>query len=295
MDGSVRGEAAGWAFRGPAPTVQCRAVSDADCDLPMSFTDEHCGNPTHVRVVRPGRRGTGVSLPRERHRPRLIVDEEFVFVEDIPGEDRSFDPDDFNPDDVWVSANTQRAFTAHHNVDAEEAIENVRLVLERARAANRHRRLPNGAHVFAWKGFSVVVTGDLEAAVRYNTNHYERTPRMVADGMKSRFRGVTGLTRRGRRIPTSDEKTAWAERLAAASVGDVIEGTVQNIVNFGIFLDIGEGDALLHTSEIIPALADHKAAFEIGQQLEVTVVSVDLVQARVNVCLRRENPGQPAS
>ena len=40
------------------------------------------------------------------------------------------------------------------------------------------------------------------------------------------------------------------ELLANLHVGDVIEGTVKNVTDFGAFIDLGGVDGLLHISEM---------------------------------------------
>ena len=40
------------------------------------------------------------------------------------------------------------------------------------------------------------------------------------------------------------------ELFARIHVGDVVEGTVKNVTDFGAFIDLGGADGLLHISEM---------------------------------------------
>src|SRR5690606_12244333 len=53
-----------------------------------------------------------------------------------------------------------------------------------------------------------------------------------------------------RAVLEEEEAKARKERIAALQVGDVIEGTVSRITNFGAFVDIGGVDGLVHISEM---------------------------------------------
>ena len=45
------------------------------------------------------------------------------------------------------------------------------------------------------------------------------------------------------------------ELFAKIKVGDVMEGTVKNVTDFGAFIDLGGADGLLHISEMSPVLS----------------------------------------
>jgi len=74
------------------------------------------------------------------------------------------------------------------------------------------------------------------------------------------------------------------ERLQALSVGDVINGTVVNVVDFGVFVDLGSVDGLVHISELDWQRADHPAdLYNIGDQLDVQVKDIDVERERVSL------------
>lgn len=79
-----------------------------------------------------------------------------------------------------------------------------------------------------------------------------------------------------------------AELLAKLQVGDRVQGEVTNITNFGVFIDLGGMEGLVHLSEISWGRVHNPADFvSIGQKVEVEVISVDRDQGRVALSLKR--------
>ena len=57
--------------------------------------------------------------------------------------------------------------------------------------------------------------------------------------------------------------------------GDVVEGTVKNITDFGAFVDLGGADGLLHISEMSWGRVEHpKKVFKVGQKLNVLIKEI---------------------
>ncbi|ULT55493.1 30S ribosomal protein S1 [Neobacillus drentensis] len=81
-------------------------------------------------------------------------------------------------------------------------------------------------------------------------------------------------------------------RLGALEVGQVIEGTVQRITDFGAFVDIGGIDGLVHISQLShehvnkPSDVVHE-----GQQVNVKVLSVDRDNERISLSIKETLPG----
>jgi len=73
--------------------------------------------------------------------------------------------------------------------------------------------------------------------------------------------------------------------------GDSTFGTVTNITDFGVFVDLGGVEGLVHVSEISWGRVNHPTdAVSIGQKLKVYVIQVDRMRARVALSLKRMNP-----
>ncbi|MEY3019864.1 MAG: hypothetical protein RLZZ272_848 [Actinomycetota bacterium] len=77
--------------------------------------------------------------------------------------------------------------------------------------------------------------------------------------------------------------------------GQVRAGVVSSIVNFGAFVDLGGVDGLVHVSELSWKHIDHPSeVVEVGDQVEVEVLDVDLQRERVSLSLKKtqEDPWQ---
>ncbi len=74
-------------------------------------------------------------------------------------------------------------------------------------------------------------------------------------------------------------------KLEELKVGQVCEGTVTNVTNFGAFVDIGvHQDGLVHVSEIShDFIKDASAALAVGQRVKVKVIEVDFERKRISL------------
>lgn len=73
--------------------------------------------------------------------------------------------------------------------------------------------------------------------------------------------------------------------------GDCIQGTVTNITDFGVFVDLGGVEGLIHVSEISWGRVRHPAdVVSLGEQVKVHVILVDRERARVALSLKRMVP-----
>jgi small subunit ribosomal protein S1 len=83
------------------------------------------------------------------------------------------------------------------------------------------------------------------------------------------------------------------EFLTSLQKGEVRSGTVSSIVNFGAFVDLGGVDGLVHVSELSWKHVDHPSeVVEVGQEVNVEVLDVDLERERVSLSLKatQEDP-----
>ena len=97
-------------------------------------------------------------------------------------------------------------------------------------------------------------------------------------------------------------RRAWLEQtqsevrqtfLNTLQKGQVRKGVVSSIVNFGAFVDLGGVDGLVHVSELSWKHIDHPSeVVEVGQEVEVEVLHVDLERERVSLSLKatQEDP-----
>jgi small subunit ribosomal protein S1 len=72
------------------------------------------------------------------------------------------------------------------------------------------------------------------------------------------------------------------------SPGDVVEGTISNIVDFGAFVDLEGIDGLIHISELSWSHVNHPSEIlEIGQDVRVKVLDIDRERQRISLGLKQ--------
>ena len=72
-------------------------------------------------------------------------------------------------------------------------------------------------------------------------------------------------------------------------MGDVREGVVKNITDFGVFLDLDGIDGLLHITDMTWKRIKHPSEMvQLGQKLEVMILSVDKDKGRVALGLKQK-------
>lgn len=95
------------------------------------------------------------------------------------------------------------------------------------------------------------------------------------------------------RVVVEEEETKErAQLLDSLEAGQVIEGTVQRLTDFGAFVDIGGVDGLVHISELAHEHVD-KASDVVseGEVIEVEVLSVDVDAERISLSRKKTLPG----
>jgi small subunit ribosomal protein S1 len=81
------------------------------------------------------------------------------------------------------------------------------------------------------------------------------------------------------------------ELLESLEIGDKISGSVTNITRFGVFVDLGGVEGLIHVSELSWGRVRHPAdVVSCGDEVEVQVLSVDREQGRVALSLKELMP-----
>jgi small subunit ribosomal protein S1 len=80
---------------------------------------------------------------------------------------------------------------------------------------------------------------------------------------------------------------ALRAKIGKLALGQVVEGEVSGVVDFGIFLKFGEGlEGLVHISELAWSRIDHpKDLYKVGQKLQAQVISID--RDRISLSVKR--------
>jgi small subunit ribosomal protein S1 len=97
------------------------------------------------------------------------------------------------------------------------------------------------------------------------------------------------------RVICSQRATQWQggdvdDRLQAlvARIGQDVEGVVRSICDFGVFLDLGGVDGLIHISELSWQRVNHPSDMaRLDQRMLVRILNVDLEGRRVGLSLKR--------
>ena len=92
-----------------------------------------------------------------------------------------------------------------------------------------------------------------------------------------------------RRAVLEDERKEMRQAiLDRLSPGDVIEGQISNIVDFGAFVDLDGMDGLIHISELSWSHVNHPSeVLDIGQTVEVKVLDIDRDRQRISLGLKQ--------
>ena len=73
--------------------------------------------------------------------------------------------------------------------------------------------------------------------------------------------------------------------------GDIVEGVVKNITDFGAFVDLGGADGLLHISEMSWGRVEHpKKMFKVGQKLTVLIKEIKDTKIALSLKFDDTNP-----
>ena len=70
--------------------------------------------------------------------------------------------------------------------------------------------------------------------------------------------------------------------------GMILKGTVRNVIDFGVFVDIGvHQDGLVHISQITDRFIKHPLeAVSVGDIVDVQVLSVDVAKKRISLTMK---------
>ena len=111
---------------------------------------------------------------------------------------------------------------------------------------------------------------------------------------------VIEVDRRRRRLVFSqrDAQKEWEDKrkqelLKELKEGDTVKGRVSGLRDFGIFVDLGGADGLVHISELAWYRIDHpREVVKVGDEIEVYVLNINVDSQRISLSRKRllENP-----
>jgi small subunit ribosomal protein S1 len=102
----------------------------------------------------------------------------------------------------------------------------------------------------------------------------------------NRSRNNVVLSRRA--VLEEERKEQRQQILDKLQPGDVVQGQISNIVDFGAFVDLDGMDGLIHISELSWSHVNHPSeVLEIGQTVQVKVLDIDRDRQRISLGLKQ--------
>ena len=92
-------------------------------------------------------------------------------------------------------------------------------------------------------------------------------------------------------IIEDDIEAQKAEMISKMELGQVLEGTVKNMTSFGVFVDLGGLDGLLHITDISWGRINHPSdVLELDQKIQVAVLEFDNDKKRISLGMKQLTP-----
>jgi small subunit ribosomal protein S1 len=116
-------------------------------------------------------------------------------------------------------------------------------------------------------------------------------------GRKLRLK-ILEVNRKANRLILSEKVALYEERrekrdelFSSLQVGQKVSGTVRSIAPFGIFIDLGGIDGLVHKSELSwNKVNNPEAGYKVGDTVEAEVIDINHERGRISLSIRRLQP-----
>jgi len=116
-------------------------------------------------------------------------------------------------------------------------------------------------------------------------------------GRKLRMK-ILEVNRKGNRLILSEKVAHYEERrekrdelFSNLTVGQKVSGSVRSIAPFGLFIDLGGIDGLIHKSEISWAkVANPEADYKVGDMIDAEVIDINTERGRISLSVRKLQP-----
>ncbi|MBQ7562894.1 MAG: 30S ribosomal protein S1 [Lachnospiraceae bacterium] len=94
-----------------------------------------------------------------------------------------------------------------------------------------------------------------------------------------------------KQLLVAEKQRKQKELMERIHVGDVVDGVVKNVTDFGVFVDLGGSDGLLHISEISWGRVENpKKVFKPGQELQVLIKEINENKIALSLKFEGSNP-----
>jgi len=94
-----------------------------------------------------------------------------------------------------------------------------------------------------------------------------------------------------RSVTEEEDRSNRDRRYAQLTPGDIVEGTVRSLTDFGAFIDLGGIDGLLHIGEIAwTRVAKPEDVLTVGQPVRVQILKIDPDTRRLSLSMKQLQP-----
>lgn len=116
-------------------------------------------------------------------------------------------------------------------------------------------------------------------------------------GRKLRLK-ILEVNRKANRLILSEKVALYEERrekrdelFSSLQVGQKVTGTVRSIAPFGVFIDLGGIDGLVHKSELSwNKVNNPESGYRVGEEVEAEVIDINHERGRISLSIRRLQP-----
>ena len=99
-----------------------------------------------------------------------------------------------------------------------------------------------------------------------------------------------------KQLLVAEKEQKQKELLERIKTGDVVEGTVKNITDFGAFIDLGGADGLLHISEMSWGRVENpKKIFTVGEKVKIFIKDIKDTKIALSMKFEEDNPWNNAA
>jgi len=233
----------------------------------------------------------------------IIYGREYIVARDIikkvnPGDKISAKIVDPENENGYIELSLKEARQAMVWSEAEEIMKEKRAIELIPTEANK------GGLIVEWQG----VQGFLPAS-QLKAEHYPRVPDGDKDKIYDELKKLVGtkITLSIISVSPKENKLIFSEKafeekdkeklVSKYAVGDVVEGEVTGIVDFGLFLKVEEGlEGLVHISEMDWGLVENpRLMFKVGEKIKAKVIEVKDGKVSLSVKALKPNPWTEAS
>jgi small subunit ribosomal protein S1 len=150
-----------------------------------------------------------------------------------------------------------------------------------------------GGLLVDWEALQGFVPTSQLSDAPIHAEEWERMDHLAGHVGQSLELKVIELDRSQNRIIFSQRAARWGEccpddKLTQLRAGDILDGEVSNLCDFGVFVDLGGVDGLIHVSELSWQRVTHpRDLLTVGHRVKVYVIDVDNRRRRIALSLKR--------